>query len=75
LDEFATKFEKEFPLVSYLSTRIVIRSAWYLDNGASCHMTKAQELFYSLMEKDLGIHVEPDDDAKYGVKGEGTILF
>jgi hypothetical protein len=27
------------------------------------------------MEKDSGIHVELGDDAKYAVKGEGTILF
>jgi hypothetical protein len=27
------------------------------------------------MEKDSGTHVELGDDAKYAVKGEGTILF
>jgi hypothetical protein len=75
LDEFAAKFEKEFTLVSCLSTNTVTRSAWYLDNGASRHMTEARELFNSLTEKDSGIHVELGDDAKYAVKGEGTILF
>ena len=38
-------------------------------------MKKAQEIFSSLIEKDSGIHVELGDDAKYVVKGEGTILF
>jgi hypothetical protein len=75
LDEFVVKFEKEFTLVSCLSTNTVTRSVWYLDNGASRHMTEAWELFNSLMEKDSGIHVELGDDAKYVVKGEGTILF
>jgi hypothetical protein len=28
-----------------------------------------------MMEKDSGIHVELGDDAKYGVKRKGTILF
>jgi hypothetical protein len=41
LDEFATKFEKDFSLVSCLSTNTNTRSAWYLDNGASHHMTEA----------------------------------
>jgi hypothetical protein len=41
LDEFATKFEKDFSLVSCLSTSTNTRSAWYLDNGASHHMTEA----------------------------------
>jgi hypothetical protein len=38
-------------------------------------MTEAWELFSSLTEMDSGIHVELGDDAKYVVKGEGTILF
>jgi hypothetical protein len=75
LDEFATKFEKDFSLVSCLSTNTNTRSAWYLDNGASHHMTEARELFNSLTEKDSGTHVELGDDAKYAVKGEGTIMF
>jgi hypothetical protein len=39
------------------------------------NMTEARELFNSLTEKDSRIHVELGDDAKYAVKGEGTILF
>jgi hypothetical protein len=74
VDELATKFE-EFTLVSCLSTSTVTRSVWYVDSGASRHMTKEQELFNNLTEKDTGIRVEIDDDAKYAVKGEGTILF
>jgi hypothetical protein len=38
-------------------------------------MTGARELFSSLTEKDSGIHVELGNDAKYAVKGVGTILF
>jgi hypothetical protein len=75
LNEFAAKFKEDFSLVSYLSTSTVTRSAWYLDNGASCHIREAHELFSSLMETDLGIHAKLGDDAKYAVKGEGTILF
>jgi hypothetical protein len=41
LDEFAMNFEKDFSLVSYLSTSTATRSVWCLDNGASHHMTEA----------------------------------
>jgi transposase-like protein len=42
LDEFATKFEKDYSLVSCLSTNNTMRSAWFLDSGASRHMPEAQ---------------------------------
>ena len=38
-----------------------------MDNGASRHMMEARELFSSLTNADLGIHVELGDDAKYVV--------
>ena len=74
-NEFVAKCVKDFSLVLYFSTNTVTRSAWYLENDASRHMTKSWELFNNLIEKDSGIHVELGDDAKYVVKGEGTILF
>jgi hypothetical protein len=75
LDEFETKFEKDFSLVSYRSTNTVMRSAWFLDNGESHHMTKAREIFSILIERDSYVHVELSDDSKYAMKGEGTITF
>ena len=75
LDEFELNIEKDFSQVSCLSTGIATRSVWFLDNGASRHMTEARELFSSLTESDSDVHVELGDDAKYAVKGEGTITF
>jgi hypothetical protein len=75
LDEFAAKFEKDFSLVSYLSTSTTTRSVWYLDNGASHHMTESWELFSSLMERDSIVHVELGDNVRYAVKGEGIVSF
>jgi hypothetical protein len=45
------------------------------DSGASHHMIEAHDLFSSLTERDSNVHVELGDDAKYVVKGEGTIMF
>jgi hypothetical protein len=75
IDEFVVKFEKEFLLVSCLSNNTITRSAWYLDNGASHHMTKGEELFNSLTEKYLGSHVDLGDDVKYTVEGGGGIIM
>jgi hypothetical protein len=68
LDEFATIFEKDLSLVSFLSTSTTTRSAWYLESGASFHMTKARKLFSSLTERGLDVYVELGDDAKYAMK-------
>jgi hypothetical protein len=75
LDEFAVNFEKDFSLVSCLSTSTTTRSVWFLDNVASLHMTEARELFNSLTESDTNLHVKPVDDAKYAVNGEGIVMF
>jgi hypothetical protein len=74
MDKFSMKFE-DFSLVSYLSTSTITRSALYLDNGASHHITEARKLLSSLTIKYSGSHVELGDDVEYTVEGEGTILF
>ena len=50
-------------------------SVWYLDSGASFHMTRDKELFSDLEEKDLQMHIEMGDDGKNNVTGIGTITF
>ena len=50
-------------------------SVWFLDNGASFHMTGDRDLFTDLDEKDLGVHIEMGDDGRYSVTGIGTISF
>jgi hypothetical protein len=39
INEFASKFDKDFSMVSCLSTSTIMRNAWYVDSGASRHMT------------------------------------
>ena len=47
---------------------------WYLDNGASFHMT-GDNLFNALEEKDLKMCIEMADDRKYSVSRVGTVAF
>jgi hypothetical protein len=48
---------------------------WYLDSGASFHMTGDKESFIDLEEKDLRMHIEMGDDGRYNATGIGTITF
>ena len=50
-------------------------SVWFLDSGASFHMTRDKYLFSDLDEKDLGVHIEMGDDGRYSATGIGTISF
>ena len=48
---------------------------WYIDSGASFHMTNDKSLFSTLEEKDLKMRIEMDDDKRYNVSGVGTVAF
>ena len=38
MEEFASKFDKEFSLVTCLATCSVSSNVWYIDSGASAHV-------------------------------------
>ena len=48
---------------------------WYLDSGASFHMTGDKNLFSALEVKDLKMRIEMGDDGRYSVLGVGTVAF
>ena len=53
----------------------MLGSVWFLDSGASFHMTGDRELFSDLEDKDLGMHIEMGDDGRYSATGIGTVSF
>ena len=53
----------------------MVGCVWYLDSGASFHMTGNKSLFSTLEEKDLKMHIKMGDDGKYHVSGEGTVVL
>ena len=50
-------------------------SVWFLDSGASFHMTGDKCLFSDMDDKDLGVHIEMGDDGRYSATSIGTISF
>jgi hypothetical protein len=74
-DEFAKRFEDEVCLVSQLSTGTLPASVWLIDSGATCHMTRARELFESFTTSDSNVHVDLGVATKHVVKGSGTMPF
>eukprot|EP00253_Pinus_taeda_P006122 PITA_06122 len=70
----ATQFELEFTLISCMVSSMM-GSVWYLDSGASFHMTGDKELFSDLEEKDLQMHIDMGDDGRYSATRLGMVAF
>eukprot|EP00253_Pinus_taeda_P014185 PITA_14185 len=73
-EALASQFEMDFLLIACLVSS-VMGSVWFLDSGASFHMTGDRDLFSDLDEKDLGVHIEMGNDGRYSVTSIGTISF
>ena len=69
-----SQFELDFTLIACMVSSMV-GCVWYLDSGASFHMTGDKSLFSTLEEKDLKMRIEIGDDMKYSVSGLGTVTF
>ena len=63
-EALASQFELGFSLIACLVSN-AMGSVWYLDSGASFHMTRDKELFSDLEEKDLTMHIEMGEDGRY----------
>jgi hypothetical protein len=56
-EAFASQFELDLSLIACMAS-IALGLVWYLDSGASFHMTGDKELFSDLEEKGLKMHIE-----------------
>eukprot|EP00253_Pinus_taeda_P033619 PITA_33619 len=73
-EALASKFELDFTLIACMASSMM-GCGWFLDNGASFHMTNDKSLFSTLEEKDLQILIEMGNEEKYIVSSVGTIVF
>ncbi|KAM0024917.1 putative RNA-directed DNA polymerase [Helianthus debilis subsp. tardiflorus] len=65
--------EKVFP-GKYTADEVACRDTWYLDNGASNHMTGHIQMFAEIDKKVVG-SVKFGDGSKVEIKGKGSIVF
>eukprot|EP00253_Pinus_taeda_P006629 PITA_06629 len=70
----AYQFEMDFTLIACMVSSMV-GCVWYLDNGASFHMTSDKIVSNTLEEKDLKMRIEMGEDGNYSVSGVGTVSF
>jgi hypothetical protein len=74
VEEFTAKFDKDFSLFVCLSTRTTHSNMWYIDSGASCHMTGVHENLINLTH--IGdVEVVLGDDRVVKVVGCGNLSF
>ena len=50
-------------------------STWYIDSGASSHMTGDRDMFSEMSESKLELEVVLGDDTMVRVVGRGTVHF
>jgi hypothetical protein len=74
IDYFAKSFEEDFCLIACMSS-LAVASTWFIDNGASCHMTRHKEFFTKLQEGGVNLHFELVDDRCNKVQGIAIVLL
>jgi hypothetical protein len=74
VEEFSTNFDKEFSLIACLSSRTTTPDTWYIDSGASRHMTVVRENLIDLTQCG-DAEVVLGDDREVKVAGCGTVSF
>lgn len=73
-EALGSQFEMDFTLIACMVSSMM-GYVWYLDSGASFHMTSDKNLFNALEEKYLKMRIEMGDDGIYSVSGVGTVSF
>jgi len=73
-EALASQFELDFLLIACMVSSMV-GCVWYLDSGASFHMSSDKNIFSTLEEKDLQMRIEMGNDGMCHVLGEGMVLL
>jgi hypothetical protein len=77
--EFAKRYEKDFSLMigpvgsGCLAFKDI--ESWFVDSGASQHMTRLRLVFLNLTEIDSECRVNCGADPQLAVKGVGRVRF
>ena len=67
--------EREYSLLTGHSFNASTTNTWYIDSGASSHMTGARDMFFELSQAEIDVEVVLGDDIVVRAVGRGTITF
>ena len=67
----ASKLEEEVACM----TSVASSEVWYIDSGASWHMTGIRECFLEYREEKMNFQITMGNKAKCTLVGKGTIVF
>jgi hypothetical protein len=73
--EFHAQFERECAFLICCTSVESTPKIWYIDIGASSHMTGVRENFFDLRDPEFNMDISLDDDTIVRVVGHGTITF
>jgi hypothetical protein len=74
VDEFAKSFEEDFCFVACMSS-VAVSDIWFVDSGASCHMTGHKEFFTRLQEGGVNLVIELEMKGTTRCKGLAQFRF
>jgi hypothetical protein len=74
-DEFASQFERECSLIVCCSTVESPSRIWYIDSGASSHMSGVREHFTDLRDPEIKLEIVLGDNTIVRAVGRGTVSF
>ncbi len=75
VDAFSIWFEKQFSLISCIDSSENSSYAWYIDSGATFHMSSVIECFTYLKENGVIQELVLGYDTTKNAIGRGTIIF
>jgi hypothetical protein len=76
--EFGEKYEEFFLMTGLVGSGCLVFediNVWFVDNGASWHMTGMRSVFLSFSETDSNCVVDSGIDSQLVVKGVGSVRF
>jgi hypothetical protein len=74
-EEFTAQFERECAFRICCTTVETPPRIWYIDSGASSHMTCVREHFTNLKDPEVKMEISLGDDNIVRVVGRGTVTF
>jgi hypothetical protein len=76
IDEFSSRFDEDFLLIACLSISSTRATrVWYIDSGASYHMTGLRKYFSSFREEEMNFDMEMGNKSKCTPVGRGIVTI